>query len=102
MSPQDESTPSRAILRAVPWLGIVEVCTLSVMLLNLLTLRDRLIPAVVGPLHGLTWVALVMVAALAGGLSRRERVLLAIPAVGGLAAAARLTARSGRKAGGDG
>ncbi|MDQ0710093.1 type II secretory pathway component PulF [Arthrobacter woluwensis] len=102
MSPQDERTPSRAVLRAVPWMGIVELCTLSVMLLNLLTLRDRLIPAVVGPLHGLTWVALVMVAALAGGLSRRDRVLLAIPAIGGLAAAARLAGRSRRKTGGEG
>lgn len=96
MSLQVEPAPSQATLRVLQWMGIVELCTLSVMIVNLLTLRDRLIPAIVGPLHGLTWVALLIVGVLAGGLSRRDRVLLAIPAIGGLVAASRLTGRSGR------
>ena len=72
-----------AILRVA---SVVEVLTLAVLLGNLFTAHDPAISAAMGPVHGLTYLTVVVCAMLVDGLPRRAKMLAWIPVVGGLLA----------------
>ena len=72
----------RARQRLFDWLVIVETATLVVLLVNLLTAHDEGVTSTVGPIHGLLYVAVIIVALLLPGLSNRTRLIAAIPAIG--------------------
>jgi hypothetical protein len=72
----------RALRRLFDWLVIVETVTLIVLLVNLVTAHNEGVTGSVGPIHGILYVAVIIVALLIPGLSNRIRLVAAIPAVG--------------------
>lgn len=72
-----------AVLRVA---SVVEVLTLAILLGNLLTAHNPAISAAMGPVHGLTYLAVVVCAMLIEGLPGRVKALAWIPVVGGLLA----------------
>ncbi|WP_103954302.1 DUF3817 domain-containing protein [Nonomuraea solani] len=71
----------------------VEAVSLMVLLINLFATHIKAIPALVGPLHGVAYLA-VITATLLATASSGVRWRAAIPAVGGLLALRRLRDRS--------
>lgn len=71
------------ILRIV---SVVEVLTLAILLGNVFTAHDPAVSAVMGPVHGLTYLAVVVCAMLIDGLPGRVKLLAWIPVIGGLLA----------------
>lgn len=72
-----------AVLRVA---SVLEVLTLAVLLGNLFTAHSPAVSAVTGPVHGLTYLAVVVCAMLIDGLPGRVKLLAWIPVVGGLLA----------------
>ncbi len=73
----------------VPFLrvaSVIEVLTLLVLLGNVLTVHDPSLSSVIGPIHGFTYLAVVVSALLIEGTPKRVKVLAWIPVVGGLLA----------------
>lgn len=68
--------------RLFDWLVIVETVTLVVLLVNIVTAHDEGITGSVGPVHGLLYVAVIIVALLIPKLPNRIRLVAAIPAIG--------------------
>jgi hypothetical protein len=68
--------------RLFDWLVVVETVTLVVLLVNLMTAHHEGLTSTVGPIHGLLYVAVIIVALLMPGLSNRTRLIAAIPAIG--------------------
>ena len=91
MSEMDSPLP---ILRVA---SVLEVLTLLVLLGNLFTTHDPAVSAAIGPIHGFTYLAVVVCALLVEGTPTRVKVLAWIPVVGGLLAlrAGAGTARDG-------
>ncbi|WP_449276604.1 hypothetical protein [Leucobacter sp. GX24907] len=76
--------------------GAVEVLTLVSMLVNLATVDSRSFAATIGPIHGLVWVGIIVVCLLSTRLTTRQRVIAALPIIGGILAALALRKRSER------
>lgn len=76
--------------RALQLFGLAEVLTLAVLLTNLATVHVPELARLVGPLHGLAYLATIITAILAANGHHRVWLLALIPAAGGLLAAARL------------
>ena len=72
-----------AVLRVA---SVLEVLTLTILLGNLFTAHEPAISAAMGPVHGLTYLAVVVCAMLIEGLPGRVKLLAWIPVVGGLLA----------------
>ena len=70
--------------------SVLEVLTLLVLLGNLFTAHDPAISAAIGPIHGFTYLVVVVCALLVEGTPARVKALAWIPVVGGL-----LTLRAG-------
>ncbi|MFC7339874.1 hypothetical protein [Saccharopolyspora griseoalba] len=67
-------------------LGGVELGTLALMLLNLVTIHHPVISGALGPLHGLAYTATVIAAVLLMRGRHRVWLLALVPGVGGLLA----------------
>lgn len=74
----------RHLLRVI---GSVELATLTLMLLNIVTVHTPTVSRILGPVHGLAYTLTVLAAALV--MRRRHRVWLIalVPGIGGLLAA---------------
>lgn len=68
--------------RVFDWLTIIETVTLLVLLVNLVASHDEGVTATVGPIHGILYIATIIVAMLIPGLSNRTRLIAVIPAIG--------------------
>ena len=66
--------------------SVLEVVTLGLMLANLFTVHDATVSSVMGPLHGFTYLTVVICALLVDGLPGRARMLAWLPVIGGLLA----------------
>ena len=64
--------------------AVLEALTLVVLLSNRMLTHDAGVASAVGPVHGVSYLLLLLLAALAGHMSRRARWLSVIPGVGGL------------------
>ena len=74
---------SGATLRRVfDWLTIIETVTLIVLIVNLMASHDEGVTATVGPIHGILYIATIIVAMLIPQLSNRIRLIAVIPAIG--------------------
>ncbi|MBO1806356.1 hypothetical protein [Leucobacter ruminantium] len=67
--------------------GTAELVTLILMLANMLTVHAPAISQILGPLHGLAYMATVIIAILVRGDRHIVWVLSLIPGIGGLLAA---------------
>ncbi|MCT2585292.1 hypothetical protein [Actinophytocola gossypii] len=67
--------------------GTVELATLVVLLLNLVTVHEPAVSGVVGPLHGLAYTATVIASVLLMNGHHRVWLLAIVPGIGGLLAA---------------
>jgi len=82
-------------------IGLVELGTLVLLVLNLLTVHHPAISGVLGPVHGLAYTAAVVAAVLAMRGRHRVWLLVLVPGIGGLLAARAAgpaTAREGERA----
>lgn len=68
---------------ALRLLGIAEMATLALMLLNILTVHEPAISSVLGPAHGLAYTGTVIAGILAAAGRHRIWALSLIPGVGG-------------------
>ena len=68
--------------RLFDWLTVVETVTLIALLVNLVTSHNEGVTSTVGPIHGIFYIGVVIVALLIPGLSNRIRLVAAIPAIG--------------------
>jgi Domain of unknown function (DUF3817) len=68
--------------RLFDWLAIAETGTLLVLLVNLVTSHNDGVTSSVGPVHGMFYIAVVIVVLLIPKLSNRIRLIAAIPAIG--------------------
>lgn len=66
--------------------SVLEVLTLAVLLGNLFTVHAPAVSSVMGPVHGFTYLTVVISALLIEGTPNRVKVLAWIPVVGGLLA----------------
>lgn len=64
------------------WLTIAETVTLIVLLVNLVTAHNTGLTSTVGPIHGLLYITVIIVALLIPKLPNRIRLIAAIPAIG--------------------
>jgi hypothetical protein len=74
----------RPALRALEVLSILELASIGILLLNLVTLHLRPVTAAMGPVHGALYLAVVVTALLARGLLARTRWMALIPVAGGV------------------
>ena len=84
--------PPEVDLRWLRAAAVVEGATLLLLLLNLATVHLRVVTEVVGPVHGVAWLATVAAACLAP-VPVAARVLSTVPGVGGLLALAHTRSR---------
>ncbi|WP_370935090.1 hypothetical protein [Amycolatopsis sp. cg13] len=73
--------------RILDIIGAVELATLALMLGNIVTVHQREVSQVLGPVHGLAYTATVIAAVLLMGGRHRIWLLALIPGIGGLLAA---------------
>ncbi|MDQ7808544.1 hypothetical protein Q5425_32825 [Amycolatopsis sp. A133] len=73
--------------RALHILGTVELTTLALLLLNLITVHHRTISGILGPVHGLAYTATIIAAALLADGRKRVWLPALVPGFGGLLAA---------------
>lgn len=88
--------PSRAIVRTLAVLAVLELGTLAALLTNLATAHLRTVTQVIGPVHGAFYLAVVAVVVFAPGFRVVDRVLGCIPVIGGAIALVRAL-RPGRE-----
>lgn len=74
----------RPALRALEILSILELVSIALLLLNLVTLHLRPVTAALGPTHGALYLAVAVTALLARGLLPRTRWMALIPVAGGV------------------
>lgn len=70
-------------LSILKWLGVVEMVTLALMLLNLATVHQPGISSVLGPLHGLAYTCTVITAVLSASGRHTVWGLSLLPGIGG-------------------
>ncbi len=68
--------------RLFDWLAVAETLTLIVLLVNLATSHAKGVTSTVGPIHGILYITVIIVALLIPQLPNRIRLVAAIPAVG--------------------
>lgn len=73
--------------RALHVLGLAELTTLALLLLNLVTVHDRTVSGILGPVHGLAYTATIIAAALLANGRSRVWLRAVVPGIGGLLAA---------------
>ncbi|XTZ13669.1 hypothetical protein ACQSSU_19345 [Micromonospora echinospora] len=73
--------------RILQFVGAVELVTLVLMLVNIVTVHLPEVTHVLGPVHGLAYTATVITAILVMSGHRRVWLLALIPGIGGLLAA---------------
>ncbi|MEV6825259.1 hypothetical protein [Amycolatopsis sp. NPDC051102] len=73
--------------RTLHVLGSVELGTLALLLLNLVTVHHRTISGVLGPVHGLAYTATIITAVLLAGGRTQVWLRAFVPGIGGLLAA---------------
>ncbi|CAA9270293.1 MAG: hypothetical protein AVDCRST_MAG83-3230 [uncultured Arthrobacter sp.] len=76
--------PSRGVLRALALLSVLELLSVTALLINLATLHLRPVTALLGPTHGALFLAVAVTALLARGLLPRTRWMALIPVAGGV------------------
>ena len=74
---------SRRVTRVLVVLAVLELLSLAVLLINLATAHLRPITQTMGPVHGAVYLGVVMIALLAPGLRKRDRMLGCLPVIGG-------------------
>lgn len=82
-----------SVLRIV---GVAELATLALMLLNLATLHLPAVSGVLGPVHGLLYCASVILALLLMNGNHRVWLLSLVPGIGGTLACRELAPRPNR------
>lgn len=81
----------------VPWLrmaSLFEVLTLAVLLGNRITVHNGEVSAAIGPIHGVTYLTVIVLALLVDDLPRRVKGLAWVPVVGGFLALAAIRRRA--------
>lgn len=78
------------------WLGVAEMVTLALMLLNIVTVHEPAISSVLGPVHGLAYTGTVIAGVLAAAGRHRIWALSLLPGVGGWLAYRGVTPAGGR------
>ena len=68
-------------------LAAAELLTLAALLINLATVHDPLITRILGPVHGVAYLAVALIALLAPGVRWWVRLLGLVPVIGGVLAA---------------
>lgn len=68
--------------RLFDWLTLAETVTLIVLLVNLATSHNEGVTSSVGPIHGMFYIGVVVVALLIPKLPNRIRAIAVIPAIG--------------------
>jgi hypothetical protein len=74
----------RPLLRALEVLSALELLSIAVLLVNLLTVHERAVTSAIGPLHGALYLAVAMTALFGRGVLLRTRLLALIPVLGGI------------------
>lgn len=75
-------------------MAVLELLTLTVLLVNLFTAHLRPVTQLMGPIHGAVYLAVVVTILLAPGFRVADRVLGCIPVVGGAIAVVRAIGRA--------
>jgi ABC-type uncharacterized transport system permease subunit len=86
--------PSRGVTLTLTVLCIAELVSVAILFGNLFTVHYRPITAVIGPVHGAIYLAVVVTGLLGRGLDPLTRFLSVLPIVGGVLAVWRLRRRS--------
>ena len=73
---------ARPLRLTFDWLTIAETVTLIVLLVNLVAGHDKGLTSTVGPIHGILYITVIIVALLIPKLPNRIRLIAAIPAIG--------------------
>ena len=73
-----------SVRRTLGVLSLLELATLSALLVNLFTVHVPTVSQALGPAHGAVYLSLAAVALMARGLLPRTRVMAIIPVVGGV------------------
>ena len=73
-----------SVRRTLGVLSLLELATLSALLVNLFTVHVPTVSQALGPAHGAVYLSLAAVAMTARGLLPRTRVMAIIPVVGGV------------------
>lgn len=73
--------------RVLHVLGLAELTTLTLLLLNLVTVHHRVISGVLGPVHGLAYTATIIAAVLLANGRSQVWLRAVVPGIGGLLAA---------------
>lgn len=71
-----------SLRRLFDWLAVAETLTLVVLLVNLATSHNEAVTSTAGPIHGIFYITVIIVALLIPQLSNRIRLVAAIPAIG--------------------
>ncbi|WP_290050919.1 hypothetical protein [Amycolatopsis solani] len=82
--------------RALRVLGTLELGSLAVLLLNLVTVHHRTVSGIVGPVHGLAYTATIVTAVLVANGRSRIWARALVPGFGGLLAARAVLAAAAR------
>lgn len=72
----------RAMTSTFHWLAIAETITLVVLLVNIATSHNEAITSSVGPIHGIMYLAAIVVILMIPNIPNRLRLLAAVPAIG--------------------
>lgn len=78
------ATSTPGVLRALNWLSVLELLTVAGLFVNLLTVHERHVTALLGPVHGTLYLSVAAVALMARGLLPRTRLMALVPAAGGV------------------
>ena len=71
-----------ALRRLFDWLVVAETLTLVILLVNLVTSHNTGVTSSVGPIHGVFYITVIIVALLIPKLPYHIRLVAAIPALG--------------------
>lgn len=77
-------TARRGILTALSVFSILELASIAILLINLFTAHWRPITASMGPIHGATYLTVVVIALFGRGLLARTRWQALLPVLGGV------------------
>jgi hypothetical protein len=77
-------------------LAALEIATLAVLVLNLATIHDAVIARIIGPIHGVIYLTVALIALLSPGLTWTTRLSGVVPVVGGVPSAWRMRSRTER------
>jgi hypothetical protein len=74
----------RPLLRALDVLSVLELLSIAVLLLNLLTVHVDGVASALGPIHGALYLAVAVTALFGRDLMLRTRLMALIPVLGGV------------------